>query len=426
VTRWITPYLATASFEARAGTDDARVVDLRDLVDKGGNAPELVRAKLDAALGALRAGEKVVLCCDYGLSRSNALAAGVIAVHESVGFGAAVRRVLAATESSSIRVEVLAAVRIALGLEGRPSGPEGGRVGPVLVTGGSGLLGRIVLPELADRFETVSPPRSEIDLERDAVLLDLLVRERGIRTILHLANPRVYTTAAALGAALVMLKNVLTVCLENHVFLIFLSGWEVFSGYQASELAADEGLPARPGNSGYGQAKFLCEKLIECHRDHGLEYLILRSSPVYGPGSDRPKFIWNFLGKAARHEEIPTHHYLNGHPRLDLLYQDDLRQALVSAVARRPTGILHLGTGVATSTSEVAAFFVRRLDSSSRIRHHEVAAHTANIVMDTRRAAAVLGFRPVVDVATGLEAVLRSRIPLNPAARTATGDEGGE
>jgi nucleoside-diphosphate-sugar epimerase len=420
VTRWITPSLATAAFDSRPAAEHGQVIDVRDLLDKAGNAPELVRAKIEAALVVLRAGGKVVVCCDYGLSRSNAVAAGVLAAHESVPFDSAVRRVLDATDRSPMRVEVLSVVRAALGGDDRaPVRADGD--GPLLVTGGTGFLGRVLVPALSARVETVSPGRGDIDLERDAVALDLLVRERRIRTLLHLANPRVYTTAASLGATLTMLKNVLSVCVENGVFLIFLSGWEVFSGYRAAALVADESLAVRPGDS-YGQAKFLCEQLIDVHRDRGLESLILRSSPVYGPDSDRPKFIWNFLAKAARNEEIATHVYRNGPPRLDLLHQDDLREAVLAAVTLRPRGLLHLGTGVATSTADIAAFFVRQLGSRSTVVHRHVAADTANVVMDGRRAEAILGFRAAIDVWPGLEGLLRSRHPERPIG-TAAGRE---
>jgi UDP-glucuronate decarboxylase len=128
---------------------------------------------------------------------------------------------------------------------------------------------------------------------------------------------------------------------------------------------------------------------------------------VYGPGGDRPKFIWNFLQKALRNEEIVAHRYLNGLPTLDLLYVDDLRAAILAAIQRRVQGEINLGTGIGTSTTEIAQRIVERVGSRSVIRHHDISGYAGNIVMDIKRAATTLGWRPNVDLAGGLENLIR-------------------
>lgn len=404
---WITEHLGTSSWEQAERSLDANLLDVRDLVDKSGNTPAAVKAKIDEALNWLQRGEKVVVCCDYGISRSNAVAAGILATHEKISLDEAVRRVMAATGETAIKIEVLSAVRKAIAENERDKSVSSD-ARRLLVTGATGFIGRSLMGDLRQRFDVVAPGRQEVDLERDAVSLDLLVRETGVRTLLHLANPRVYTTNESMGAALIMLKNVLDVCVENKLWLIYLSSWEVYSGYKAQELRADETLTPRPGGT-YGQTKLLSETLIRhCHQQFGLRYTILRSSPVYGAGSDRPRFIWNFLQKALQGKEIVTHKYLNGFPTLDLLHVDDLCRAILMVLEHSAQGEFNVGSGKVTSTAEVAQMMVARLGSRSTIRQLEIDDYTSNIVMDHGRITAALRWHPIIDVNQGLETILWS------------------
>jgi nucleoside-diphosphate-sugar epimerase len=408
--RWITAELGTAPFDQLGAVDEATaVLDVRDLVDRGGNIPADAGRKLRQALELLDQGRRVVICCDYGMSRSNALAAGVLARRDRIPFNDAVRRVIAATGQAAIKIEVLDVVRAALASgPGREAAPEPAKDGRrVLVTGGSGFLGRAFLAACPGHIAAIAPTRRELDLLTDAVGLDLLAKEQGVEAILHLANPRVYTTNQSMGEGLVLLKNALDVCRGNRLRLIYLSSWEVYSGYRSTGLRAAEDLPRLPKGT-YGEAKDLCERLIEHHhRAFGVPYTLLRPGPVYGPGSDRPRFIYNFFDKAVRGEPIVAHRFRNGHPHLDLLFIGDLTAALIAAVDRRPDGAFNLGTGAGTSTTRVAELIVELVGSSSAVEHRPIHEYAPNIVMDACRAAAVLGWHPRTAVADGLRITLR-------------------
>jgi nucleoside-diphosphate-sugar epimerase len=311
------------------------------------------------------------------------------------------------TGEKSIKIEVLNIVRDSLGIIDKKTTLNQGK--GLLITGANGFIGKGLLPQLSERgYAVYAPTRKEIDLLQDTVELDLLVKEKGISTILHLANPRIYTTNVSMGESLVMLKNVLDVCAENDIRLIYLSFGEVYSGYHAQELRADETLPHCPGNA-YGQTKMLCESLIKCYqRQYGLSCLILRSSPVYGLESDRPKFIWNFLNKAKRDIEIITHVYKNGFPALDLLHINDLRQAIISAMDKDLNGSVNLGTGVGTTTAWIAEWIVQKTGSSSSIRHQKIDSFVGNIVMDNARSEYLLGWKPTISIKEGLQPIIES------------------
>ena len=231
-------------------------------------------------------------------------------------------------------------------------------------------------------------------LQPGHVALDLLVKEHRINHIVHLANPRVYTSNHATGEMLTLLRNVLEVCRENKARLIYPSNWEVYSGYRAEDLVADHTLPLFPKGP-YGEAKMLCENLIEHHcRLYGLECGLLRSSSLYGISGERPKFIYNFIDKAKKNEPISTHRYLNGDPKLDLLSVDDFASAVVAAIETTFVGTLNIGFGRPVSTREIAERIVRKMGSHSTINCRHIEDHTANISMDISSACEVLAWKP--------------------------------
>lgn len=401
--RWITERLGTAPFGDPEITVDIKVVDVRDLVDKQGNVPEVIREKIDHSAALLQQGHRLVICCDYGISRSNAIAAGVLCAIEHISLESAMRQVMQVTGEQEIKLGPLEVVRMALCGGHDVSTHAQPRI---LMTGGSGFIGMRLQAALGANIFRCAPSRHEINLAEGALALDLLVREHGINCIIHLANPRVYTSVRALGESLTMLRNVLEVCRHNGVRLIYPSGWEVYSGYRASNLLADESMPALPKGP-YGEAKYLCEQLIGMHRaHHGLKCTVLRSSPLYGLGGDRPKFIYNFLEKARRHETIYTHSYINGAPSLDLLSVDDFIVAVLGLVRNPFDGALNIGSGQLVSTHDVARWIVDRCGSRSEVVFRDIDEYAPNVAMDYDLAESVLGWRPKISWQEGLDGIL--------------------
>lgn len=388
--RWITGQVGTSAWGDDVDVDTSPL-DVRDLVDGSGNTLQDVRAKIDEGVRALASGRKVVVLCDYGISRSNAIAAGVIALSRGSAFDDALALVLAQTGEESIKLQMVATVRRAL--EEAPPRPSG--AGGLLVTGGYGFIGARLVASLRSRGEVISPTRSQVDLLGSPVPLDRLVRDSEVDTLVHLAYPRVLTANRAIGEATTATKNVLDVCVENNLHLFLMSGWEVFSGYRGPQfVVADEGLRVQPGGT-YGYGKVLCESLVEhVATATGLRNCIVRSGPVFGTGSDRPRFIQTFAKKAVLDEPIVVHSYRNGPPQLDLLPVDALVDGLVAAIEARLTGKLHLGFENPISTTDIACRIVEVLESRSHIVTRQVDADAAKIVMATSRARTEIGWKP--------------------------------
>jgi nucleoside-diphosphate-sugar epimerase len=401
--RWITPLLGTAAAADIEGLTGVCIVDVRDLVDKAGNDQDAVRAKIRQGVDGVARGVKTIVCCDYGTSRSNAVATGILASSEGYSFEAALRQVQERTGETEIKLEPLKAVRAALGLGSEPRRAVASRA--VLVTGASGFLGRSLVPSLGDESRVVAPTRSQLDVALGSTQLDMLASDHDVGCVVHLGNPRVYTSNAAIGQTLTMLRNVIDVCLARDICLIYPSSWEVYSGY-AGTMCADESTSPLPRGP-YGESKYLAEKLIDhARKSAGLRCGVLRSSPVYGCGGNKPRFLYNFIEKALRSMPIVTHRYRTGPPALDLLYVDDVVSALVKMVGTSFDGALNIGTGILTTTLRIAEMVTGRLGSGSTIEQISLDADFASVSMDWRRAHQQLGWKPTVSLDIGLDRIL--------------------
>ncbi len=85
-----------------------------------------------------------------------------------------------------------------------------------------------------------------------------------------LPTPRIYTSNVAMGQTLTMLRNVIDVCTNRDIRLIYPSSWEIYSGYSGT-LRAAELTPPMPRGP-YGETKYLAEFLIEhCIRTVGCD-----------------------------------------------------------------------------------------------------------------------------------------------------------
>jgi nucleoside-diphosphate-sugar epimerase len=413
--KWIIENLATAEIED-VNAQEYSVVDVRDLVDKEGNSDQAILERIDTVVDLLKQNHKVVVCCDYGISRSNAIAIGAIVKYLDYDFDEAVKFVMEETGEKAIHIDVLNSVRHVLGINKRGNMPT--NIKRMLITGGTGFVGSTLAARLKGNYDLITPSRQEINLLDGSIELDLLVKNNGVDTIIHLANPRKYTTTESMGQSLVMLKNVLDVCKGNHLNLLYLSSWVVYSGYNSSHLIASESLPLRPKGT-YGQTKALCETLLNEYRDaYDINIYLLRLSPVYGVGSDKPKFIYNFFQKALNNETVFTHKYLNGQPALDLIHIDDAVRAIECLIKAKPDGSfdLNIGSGVGYSTFDIAKIIKEMCDSNSVIMHHEINDFVANIVMDINKAARVFGWRPTINIKDGLKEVMHHIIEIRTNA----------
>ena len=410
--RWITENLGTAARDRVVDVSGIEIVDVRHLVDKQGNSGEAALSVVEETVALLRQGKRVVVCCDYGMSRSNAVAAGALAVYQDLPFDDAVRQVVRSTGEQDIKIEVLAVIEAAIRRQPRPLPVAPLRYGNrVLITGGSGFIGKPLIERLSGTSTVVAPGRKELDLTKGSAELNLFVKEHNVNQVVHLASPRIYNSSGAMGPMLVALKNVIDVCRKQGLKLVFASSWEIYSAYRSQVLLAGESLPANPKGP-FGLAKWLCERMLEQEKCNqaDFDYTIVRLATVYGVGSDKPRFIHRFIDLAKRGEAIVTHRYSNGLPTLDLTHIDDVVSALALIVDCDSRGVYNIGSGLAVSTTTVAEIITQLMNSPSKISHHDIEEFAPNVVMDITRASDVLGWRPKTVLKTELSNLIAAGV----------------
>src|SRR5690349_13613809 len=144
--KWLSEEVGTAAFNDAGiqslDSHDNVIVDVRDLVDKSGNDVKYVGSKIDEALAYLNEKKKVIICCDYGMSRSNSVAIGVLVKRLGIPFSEAVAMAKKVVDESGIKIEMLNTVFSALYDNPDQLEITGEKNDNILITGGNGFLGR--------------------------------------------------------------------------------------------------------------------------------------------------------------------------------------------------------------------------------------------------------------------------------------------
>jgi len=170
----------------------------------------------------------------------------------------------------------------------------------------------------------------------------------------------------------------------------------------------------------YTITKICAEMFVEMyHRIHGLQTIVLRLHNVYGPGQKSgpvEKAIPIFIEHALRGEDIPV--YGNGEQKPDWVYIDDVVEALVLAMKKKPyTFPMDIGSGVSTSVNDVVKMIIGMTGSKSQISYlpMRLGEEPESLVRaDISEAEKLLGWKPMVSLEEGL----RKTIPYYEKVKT--------
>jgi len=181
-----------------------------------------------------------------------------------------------------------------------------------------------------------------------------------------------------------------------------------------SALPVDETHPLAAHNP-YAAIKLAAERLCaDYHRDAGVAVTVLRIFNVYGPGQ-RADFLVPTILDGIRGGTIEL---ADPSPRRDFVHLDDVADALVRAIEWDHDGseAINIGSGHSVSVAELVEMAVRTSGREVRVRYRNLArpGEVADVVADVRKAAATLGWRPRVDLESGIAALVRAT--LGPAA----------
>jgi UDP-glucose 4-epimerase len=297
----------------------------------------------------------------------------------------------------------------------------------VLVTGGAGFIGSHVADHLLERGHEVAVVDNLSTGERGNVPGEARFYEADIRTgcpeVFEDFRPEVLSHQAAqmdvrrsvrepdFDADVNVLGTIrlLENCTKYGVQkLIFASTGGAVYGEQR-EFPAPEDHPQYPV-SPYGVSKLAAERYLYFYGvQYGLPGVALRYANVYGPRQDphgEAGVVAIFCGNLAAHETSIING--TGEQTRDYVYVDDVARANVLALEREaPSGAYNIGTGVETSVIELYEL-LREASHAELLPRYAPAKPGEQLrsSLDPSRAAEFLGWRPEVDLATGLTKTL--------------------
>jgi UDP-glucose 4-epimerase len=280
----------------------------------------------------------------------------------------------------------------------------------VLVTGGAGFIGSHLVSELIKNNEVVvldnltSGDREWV--HKDARFIKGDVRDRndvenamkGCSAVFHLAaltdirttEPDMDYKVNCLGA-----KRVFDVATNKNVKIIFTSSAAVYGNIKLPHKEDSECKPI----SQYGKSKLRAEKL--CPENS----FILRLFNVYG---ERGNSVINKFCKLAL-ESLPFTIYGSGLNTRDYIYVKDVVKALILGL--KNSGVYNLGTGVETTTLDVAHIVAKSLGIEPEFEflppnEQEIKRSRADIskIKD-------LGWKPQTDLVKGINLMLEKSYP---------------
>ncbi|HSF12905.1 MAG TPA: dTDP-glucose 4,6-dehydratase [Erythrobacter sp.] len=331
----------------------------------------------------------------------------------------------------------------------------------LLVTGGAGFIGGnfvhywnaqspddtvVVLDALtyAGNRSTLEGARAELvegDI-RDTALVEGLLRDRAIDTIVHFAaeshvdrsitGPDAFIDTNILGTNS-LLKAARAVWLagsgQPHRFH-HISTDEVFGSLAPTDPAFSETTPYAP-NSPYSASKAASDHLVRAyHHTYGLEVTTSNCSNNYGPYQYPEKLIPLFLLNALHGRNLPI--YGDGMNVRDWLHVEDHCRGIAACLAQgKPGDTYNIGGGAELPNLEVIAAICREVDRAFAeidglgARYPDApaangqptetlktfvtdrAGHDRRYAIDETKARAELGYTPAHGFDEGLRQTLR-------------------
>jgi UDP-glucose 4-epimerase len=288
----------------------------------------------------------------------------------------------------------------------------------VLVTGATGFVGSAVLTKLQQLGHAVitlgrTAPREPgplvhlpADLDEPATILahrhDLQSVELAAHIggeVLRTGDPAADDMVRAMRTNVLGTAHLLAALPPSLCSLCYTSSLDVYRPTHVRPVSEDD--PPGPVTY-YGASKLAAESLLRVWSvRQGIPLAVLRLSQVYGPGDSSAKAIPNFL-RACLGGDPPVLRG-DGSDLRDYLYVDDAAAAVVRALERRATGIFNIASGVGTSISDLLAAVRLAAHSSIEPTWLPATRSPSTMVLDVRRARAVLGWEPQVTLAEGLE-----------------------
>ncbi|HYD10885.1 MAG TPA: NAD-dependent epimerase/dehydratase family protein [Acidimicrobiales bacterium] len=298
-----------------------------------------------------------------------------------------------------------------------------------LVTGGAGFIGSTLVDRLlasghavdvlddlsTGRLDNLAEARSDRAHEITFSTVDVrgaevpeLIARRSPEVIFHLAGRAGADAATDAEIGVVGTLRVLEGArLAGARKVVFASSAGVYGSVEAELLPVREGAPQRPVSLHGVAKKAAFEYLCAFREQWGVEFTALALATVYGPRQVAPGVVPSLLARLRAGEACVVAG--DGAQTRDLVYVDDVVDALVRAAERGGGLLVNVGTGVETSVGDL----LRALAAAAGVSAPAVAVapvpagERRRVALDPGRARIHLGWSPWTSLEDGLREVVR-------------------
>lgn len=297
----------------------------------------------------------------------------------------------------------------------------------VVVTGGTGMIGRSIVRLLCDaRAEVTSVSLDDLVVDERAVHLksdltqlnNCLDLTNGVDYVFHVAGIKgsievTKSKPASFFVPLLMFNtNILEACRINKVKkIVYTSSIGAYPGAEVFKEPDnfDPGLEAPPMDMFPGWAKRMAEmQIIAYRKQYGLDnFAIVRPCNVYGPGDnfdpENAMVVPSLMCRIANGES-PLKVWGDGSAIRDFAYSEDVAKGVIKAlITGTGTGFVNLGSGKGYAVKEL-------VETLQEVVNFEYEFDTTKPngfpkrVMDITKARETIGYEPKTSLKDGLQA----------------------
>jgi len=278
----------------------------------------------------------------------------------------------------------------------------------ILLTGSAGFLGRNLYGHMQKLGHQVvgidikKSPTTNFEFNFASAMLPYMFYEFDFDVILHTgAIADVYEAAShprrAYEVNILGTNEVVNICFEHKIPLIYASTWEVYG--EAQYLPIDEQHPTLPDHP-YNISK-LAGELVVRNKLHPINYCILRMGTLYGPNMRESAVIPKFISLATEGKDITIHG--TGEQFRQFTHVNDVCSAFEAVINTFKEGIYNVVADEQISIKFLAEslknYFPKLEISYEAVRKADIASS----VVSSEKFKKELGWKPQIKFIDGLK-----------------------